>query len=85
MYNHNKAQQSKNRVHISWDILYVTYVSVQMPCRYFQRATNGHSRICCKWSFIFLNSSSYNNVVMILSVYTMKQPTLIVKKAMLKI
>ena len=23
MYNHNKAQQSKDRVHISWDILYV--------------------------------------------------------------
>ena len=22
MYNHNKAQQSENRVHISWDILY---------------------------------------------------------------
>ena len=22
MYNHNKAQQSKNRVHISWNILY---------------------------------------------------------------
>ena len=22
MYNHNKAQQSKNRVHISWDIRY---------------------------------------------------------------
>ena len=22
MYNHNNAQQSKNRVHISWDILY---------------------------------------------------------------
>ena len=22
MYNHNKALQSKNRVHISWDILY---------------------------------------------------------------
>ena len=22
MYNHNKAQQSKNRVRISWDILY---------------------------------------------------------------
>ena len=22
MYNHNKAHQSKNRVHISWDILY---------------------------------------------------------------
>ena len=26
MYNHNKAQQSKNRVHISWDILYI-YIS----------------------------------------------------------
>ena len=26
MYNHNKAQQSKNRVHISWDILYETEV-----------------------------------------------------------
>ena len=25
MYNHNKAQQSKNRVHISWDILYIQY------------------------------------------------------------
>ena len=25
MYNHNKAQQSKNRVHISWDILYVIF------------------------------------------------------------
>ena len=24
MYNHKKAQQSKNRVHISWDILYLT-------------------------------------------------------------
>ena len=23
MYNHNKAQQSKNRVHISWDKLYL--------------------------------------------------------------
>ena len=23
MFNHNKAQQSSNRVHISWDILYV--------------------------------------------------------------
>ena len=23
MYNHKKAQQSKNRVHISWDVLYL--------------------------------------------------------------
>ena len=27
MYNHNKAQQSKNRVHISWDILYLYWFS----------------------------------------------------------
>ena len=26
MYNHNKAQQSKNRVHISWDILYIEVI-----------------------------------------------------------
>ena len=31
MYNHNKAQQSKNRVHISWGILYV-YV-IQNKCK----------------------------------------------------
>ena len=28
MYNHNKAQQSKNRVHISWDILYMNVTRV---------------------------------------------------------
>ena len=27
MYNHNKAQQSKNRVHISWDILYSRFIA----------------------------------------------------------
>ena len=25
MYNHNKAQQSSNRVHISWNILYILF------------------------------------------------------------
>ena len=28
MCNHNKAQQSKNRVHISWDILYYQIIVV---------------------------------------------------------
>ena len=28
MYNHNKAQQSKNRVHISWDILYKKIIRI---------------------------------------------------------
>ena len=54
MYNHNKAQQSKNRVHISWDILYagqaissyrhdstvMSYRDLIMLCLYmFHRAT----------------------------------------------
>ena len=29
MYNHNKAQQSKNRVHISWDILYLPLLGLK--------------------------------------------------------
>ena len=37
VYNHNKAQQSKNRVHISWDILYLyqkTYMLFHDPFHY---------------------------------------------------
>ena len=34
MYNHNKAQQSKNRVHISWDILYrLTFNTMRTKCQ----------------------------------------------------
>ena len=29
MYNHNKAQQSKNRVHISWGILYAVIIRME--------------------------------------------------------
>ena len=31
MYNHNKAQQSKNRVHIYWDILYFDDSTINAP------------------------------------------------------
>ena len=31
MYNHNKAQQSKNRVHITWDILYIAGHIMSLP------------------------------------------------------
>ena len=31
MYNHNKAQQSKNRVHISRDILYFREKIIAVP------------------------------------------------------
>ena len=42
VYNHNKAQQSKNRVHISWDILHasVKYASIG--------SGNGLSPVLCK-------------------------------------
>ena len=33
MYNHNKAQQSKKRVHISWDILYTVQAYFLGPLR----------------------------------------------------
>ena len=39
MYNHNKAQQSKNRVHISWDILYV-YTKIYIYIWYFGGCRN---------------------------------------------
>ena len=32
MYNHNKAQQSKNRVHISWDMLYKQHLYIHAAC-----------------------------------------------------
>ena len=39
MFNHNKAQQSKNRVHISWDILYI------IVGKHFDKPmTNGRSK-----------------------------------------
>ena len=42
MYNHNKAEQSKNHVHISWDILYKTvYSCVVIPlCLKLNAVTN---------------------------------------------
>ena len=30
MYNHNKVQQIKNRVHISWDILYCGSIHISL-------------------------------------------------------
>ena len=33
MYNHNKAQQSKNRVLISWDILYSVCILIQISLK----------------------------------------------------
>ena len=53
MYNHNKAQQSKNRVHISWDILYVYRIlnpgaeRINAKCQYILHRKWTHRCILC--------------------------------------
>ena len=55
MYNHNKAQQSKNRVHISWDILYEILNKTEL--------TLGHVNIqATSWSSILVISKRGVNV-----------------------
>ena len=51
MYNHNKAQQSKNRVHISWDILYML-VKVCVWVGGGGGGGGGLFRKCETWHFI---------------------------------
>ena len=49
MYNHNKAQQSKNRVHISWDILYVhsrQFKSAAMEEQWINTLCNSWNNSC---------------------------------------
>ena len=44
MYNYNKAQQSKNRVHNSWDILYIQGIaSVVITYLKFNSTVNSQS------------------------------------------
>ena len=51
MYNHNKAQQSKNRVHISWDILYVWLPNAtSSPILVFHNGKYQYTLgSCCTW------------------------------------
>ena len=51
MYNHNKAQQSKNRVHISWDLL-----ETQRRCC---------KSIACMYGHILFSFSFYGIFVLI--------------------
>ena len=39
MYNHNKAQQSKNRVHIYWDILYILFCKLTQHIQFYTICT----------------------------------------------
>ena len=66
MYNHNKAQHSKNRVYISWDILYfsglistplwpfVDYITVKEPHMNFfmMGKENRHGDVPCFYSCV---------------------------------
>ena len=48
MYNHNKAQQSKHRVHISWDILYM-YEYEAPSCMDTPLFANAWLSMCSTW------------------------------------
>ena len=62
MYNHNKAQQSKNRVHISWDILYVFLTLVHRHL-----LTNNVTISCCS-AFEEWCRAECNNIIMICAI-----------------
>ena len=61
MFNHNKAQQSKNRVHISWDILYIWLCK---NCRF------GASYI--KGLRVLNESDIYKCVILMLIIYAIR-------------
>ena len=50
MYNHNKAQQSSNRVHIFWDILYSFATAAAATAR--SANDNGNAAIKCFIAFM---------------------------------
>ena len=62
MYNHNKAQQSKNRVHISWDILYMWNLRIVLQLD-FQHAKHCSGQYSTKQSFAV---SIYQHLIYIL-------------------
>ena len=69
--NHNKAQQSKNRVHISWDILYIQEIprllSANTWCRDFSVER------CLFW-FIFHWSEFFTIIWMLLNPNELTKP-----------
>ena len=53
MYNHNKAQQSKNRVHISWDILYMVRIIDMLPFQGIWGSTFHHEALASNLTALF--------------------------------
>ena len=65
MYNHNKAQQSKNRVHISWDILYnMRHQQVRLRLLHPNIYSNG-SHLVVFGLVRYLNQGMYGTLVVI--------------------
>ena len=68
MYNHNKAQQSSNRVHISWDILYVIQSISELvwtlKCELWIYLAQIHNQVSAIW-FLYVDLNT-NSVLLIL-------------------
>ena len=73
MYNHNKAQQSENRVRIFWDILYITGRKTEMyDCIIdysdiiYKRQLIIHAllQLCLTWTIVDVRAWMSNHGVM---------------------
>ena len=62
MYNHNKAQQSKNRVHISWDILYIIESIWWMPIAWYLFVTRVSAAMILVSGRLISNMSQCNAI-----------------------
>ena len=78
MYNYNKAQQSKKRVHISWDILYMpglglsqvdaAVMNLKFCCTYNSfRPSDANMRHCTRTSLVQIKACRLFGDVMILT------------------
>ena len=63
MYNHNKAQQSKNRVHISWDILYMLLAIWEWYVRMVYAKITIRLGKICSWKSMYLLSRMFMNII----------------------
>ena len=81
MYNHNKAQQSKNRVHISWDILYeVQLIEAETNGRHFADDSfkciflNENVWIQIEISLTFVPKGPINNILALVQIMAWRRP-----------
>ena len=64
MYNHNKAEQSKNLVHISWDILYTGGTNRPMAWAYLWCLVYLHvSTLILAWAIKNMPTKMSNEII----------------------